>query len=132
MSELEMQQEIAELLRKRGFDVYLEVPFLSRSIDIVAVKNGKILAVELKLSDWRKAIAQSADHLHGADQSFICLPRKTRINDEMIDMVLANGIGLMFYDREENEVEEVLPASDSELVWPPARQWLVTAVGAAA
>lgn len=132
MSELQMQQKIAELLRSGGFSVYLEVPFLSRSIDIVAIKDGKIVAIELKLSDWRKAIMQSSDHLHGADQSFVCLPRKTRINDEMIEMVLDRGLGLMFYDEEENSVEEILAAQESEIVWPPAREWLTSAIGARA
>lgn len=132
MSELQMQQKIAEILRRQGFNVYLEVPFLSRSIDIVAVKGSEIYALELKLNDWRKAITQSSDHLHGADKSFVCIPLKTRINEELLNLVQEAGLGLMFYDEEKDSVEEIMPAQESEQVWPPARQWLASAIGVVA
>jgi len=132
MSELELQVKIYNLFRDNGYDVYTEVPFLTRSIDIVAVRNGRVCTYELKLHDWRKAIKQSIDHLHGADESYICLPKMTKISDEMLELAQANGIGVVLFDIESNSLEEVLPPQESEFEWPPAKSWLTSALGAGA
>ncbi|MBW3568585.1 hypothetical protein KY385_00435 [Candidatus Parcubacteria bacterium] len=126
MSEYQLQQWFAVYLQSQGFTVYQEVPFLSRSIDIVAEKDDVILAYELKLNDWRKAVAQSSDHLHGVDRSYVCMPLKSKINEELIHLIQANGLGLVVFNIEAQTVEEIIPALDSGSVWQPARKWLTT------
>lgn len=131
MSELELQVKIYNILKNTGYEVYMEVPFLTRSIDIVAVRDQRVYSFELKLHDWRKAIKQSIDHAHGADEAYICLPKVTRLNDEMLELAQENGIGIVFFDSDNNQLEEVLPPQESEFNWPPAKNWLTSALGAA-
>ncbi|HSE61132.1 MAG TPA: hypothetical protein VLA88_02460 [Candidatus Saccharimonadales bacterium] len=128
MSEYTLQQLFTEYLKSIGFDVHQEVPFLSRSIDVVAIKGNEICAYELKLHNWRKAITQSIDHLHGVDRSYICMPLKSHISEELICQAQLNGLGLVMYDEENRTLNEILPAPDSEFVWEPARKWLTSAM----
>jgi len=80
-----------------GFQyVVLEVPFLSRCIDMVLVnKNGVIYTVEFKVSNIRHAIKQAKDHALGADYAFICMPESKKVDTELLRN---ENIGLFLYN----------------------------------
>lgn len=99
----------------------LEVPFLSRSIDMVAVtENEEIITIEFKLHDWKRALRQACDHARGADRSYICVPEKT-VPDTMISALQESGIGLLFYKENSDdcfrEVIAAKPNKDSWIEW---------------
>ena len=59
-------------------NIIREVPFLSRSIDMVLVTHkNEIVSIEFKLKNWKQAIKQALDHKNGADRAYICMPEPT-------------------------------------------------------
>jgi len=94
------ESQIVKTLEKdfqsRGFSTFLEVPFLSRRIDLVAVskETGDLLLVEAKVSNWKKALEQASIYLLGGEFVFIA------IADDFVhrvdqDKVQGLGIGLL-------------------------------------
>jgi hypothetical protein len=76
--------------------VVLEVPFLSRCIDMVLInRNGVIFTIEFKVGNIRQAIKQVRDHSLGADYAFICMPEKKKIDMELLK---SENIGLFSYN----------------------------------
>lgn len=99
-------EEIAEVKR--------EIPFLSRSIDLVCMtKNQQVISIELKVHDWKHAIQQASDHKLGADKAYICLPKR-KITQALLDALSAKGIGLLLFDRDAEKVvyEEIPPSAN--------------------
>ena len=79
-----------------GFkNIVLEVPFLSRCIDMVLVnEKGVIFTIEFKISNVRHAITQAKDHAMGADYAFICIPENKKV-DGVSGQVLFIGLVLV-------------------------------------
>lgn len=104
-----------------------EVPFLSRCIDIVYInKNQEVISIELKVHDWRHAIEQATNHKLGADRSYICIPKR-KISDTLSTALQSTGIGLLFFDKSNNEepVYEVLEASHNKRTIPVFKEMLI-------
>jgi hypothetical protein len=75
--------------------VALEVPFLSRCIDMVMISdNGRIYTIEFKINNIKQAIKQARDHSLGADYSYVCIPARANINAKPF---IENKIGLYTY-----------------------------------
>jgi hypothetical protein len=99
MNERQMQNECWQYFDKSGKfkECMLEVPFLSRCIDIVLVtKDNQIISIECKLKDWKQALRQALDHSLGADKSFILMPER-KFPDSFICALRGEGIGLLVY-----------------------------------
>lgn len=47
---------------------------MGRRADLVATRGGEVLAVELKLRDWREALRQAVAYQLGADRTWIAMP----------------------------------------------------------
>lgn len=97
-------EEIAEVKR--------EIPFLSRSIDLVCMtKDQQVISIELKVHDWKHAIQQASDHRLGADKAYICLPKR-KITDALSDALSEAGIGLLLFDPDAEKIlyEEISPS----------------------
>jgi hypothetical protein len=76
--------------------VAMEVPFLSRCIDMVLInENGVIFTIEFKVHNIRQAIKQARDHSLGADYAFICTPEKRNLD---MDLLKKENIGLFIYN----------------------------------
>lgn len=124
MTETEMVLDCYnKLVRKNAFkEVLLEVPYLSRCIDMVLVdQDDKIVSVEFKLKNWKSAIKQANDHRLGADKAYICLPKPQREISETLKFELQEfGIGLFLYD-ENNDypLEEVITPRTLDNRWKP-------------
>jgi hypothetical protein len=100
-----------------------EVPLLGRSVDLVYYQEDYVYTIEFKLRDWRRAIKQARDHLLGADYSYICMPKRT-ITEEMNNMFRGYGIGLLFYNDENNwPFEEAIEAPRSTETSKVVREW---------
>lgn len=97
-----------------------EVPMLGRSIDLVLLKRNKVISIEFKLKDWRKAMIQAKDYLLASDFVYICMPQR-RVSEVFLNELKTNGIGLLF-PREESSWPfiEVVKAKPSDRKWSVA------------
>lgn len=76
MQEIELHPIIKNWLSKDGYTCYSEVPMLSRLIDVVGIhqRSETIIAIELKLLAWKKAMSQAMVYRMVADYSYIGMP----------------------------------------------------------
>lgn len=82
---------------------------------IVFQKNDDILAIELKLANWKKALVQAQNYQLAADLVYLAFP------SSKCDLVLKKakaklknkGIGLICIDEETEQVSIVVPAKRS-------------------
>jgi hypothetical protein len=104
--------------------VALEVPFLSRCIDMVLVdKYDFIYTVEFKISNFNKAFEQAKDHSLGADFSFICMPFK-KVNQILLKKENIGYISYHYQDRIKMKYE-YYPSFDKNFVKTPFRNMLL-------
>lgn len=119
MTENELATKFKKHIENLGYEVVREVPFMSRCIDAVLIKNGKYRSVEHKLHNWRKALEQARTHQIGADKSYICMPVPTMgFVDDFIKGLKRRGIGLIAFDNDNFYLE--VRAKQNEH-WKPAK-----------
>lgn len=51
-----------------------EVPILGRRADLVGARDSTLVAVELKMTDWREALRQSIAYQLAADRVWVAMP----------------------------------------------------------
>ena len=133
MTEHEMVQDCYNKLNNLGYykEIYLEVPYMSRCIDMILVKNDdEIISIEFKLSNWKKALKQAKTHRYGANKAYICMPEPARgFKQEFIDALKELGIGLYKYNPGadmpfKTEVEAIEPIER----WQPRMDLLKTMI----
>ena len=106
-SEQEMVIRFCEFLEEEGKKFTVEVPFFSRSIDLVFTDTDeKYYAVEFKLKNWKRAIVQAKCYMLGAEFTFICIPKNIH-NKNIEEEILSNDCGLILFDMEEEKFEIV-------------------------
>jgi hypothetical protein len=114
MFELDMVENCYNYLCNNNLhyeNIVREVPFLSRCIDLVILtRRHKIITIEFKVKNWRRAIEQAKNHRLGADQSYICLPSKDP-SEYLLNTLVLENIGLYLYDPlKSSPMQEYLPA----------------------
>jgi hypothetical protein len=62
--------------RRSGYRIVREVPNMGQSVDIVAAYRNCLVAIEVKRSDWQRALNQCSAHRAVAD--FICIAIGTK------------------------------------------------------
>lgn len=121
-SELELTTKIFDQLVDQSILAFQEVPMLGRSIDLVLLKNSKVISIEFKMNNWKKAMSQAKDYLLASDFVYICMPRR-RISADFVEELKVNGVGLLFPQLDsEWPFEEVVKARQSEKKWKVARK----------
>jgi hypothetical protein len=95
--EEELRKPVHDYFRTKKYSVFDEVRLFSRDIDIVAKRRNEIIAVELKLRDWKKAINQACLNQRVSDYSYVALPEPlwNRIDRDVYTISVAQGIGLL-------------------------------------
>lgn len=73
MKESELVRALTQYFQRDGYDVYLEVSNMGTSVDLVAEKDGKVIAVEAKVRDWKRAMEQCKHHFLVADYVAIAM-----------------------------------------------------------
>jgi hypothetical protein len=95
--------------KKLNYFIELEIPIYRNRIDLLAYNDNKLIAVELKLLNWKRALRQAAYYQLGADYSYIAMPfyeaievykRGNLFNDE--------GVGLFAVLLNRDEVRELI------------------------
>jgi|GEM_PF-5672588 len=108
-------------LKFEEVSIYLEVPSLGQSVDMVYAYNNELTFVEAKLNDWKKALQQCRNHTLVADFIYILIATK-KINKELLDTATSFGIGVLHY--RDGNFFEVLEAKKNSQAWEPQRNEL--------
>jgi hypothetical protein len=103
-------------LRAGGYRTFEEVYFNGRIADVVGVKGEEVVAVELKLRDFKQAHRQAVAYQVGCHRTFVGLPleraleclRRHRHEFE------ESGAGLLAVRMPAGDVRELLPARHHE------------------
>jgi len=93
IKEIEILNQVNEYLKENGFSVKNEVKFLERRIDVVGIKKKKVIAVEVKVKDWKKAFQQAITCKLCSHYVYVALLYKHIPKD--ITLFEEYGIGLM-------------------------------------
>jgi hypothetical protein len=103
-------------------NIIREVPFLSRSIDMVLITlDDEIISIEFKLKDWKQAIKQAVDHKNGSDRAYICMPKPSMgFKDDFLNELNEKGIGLIeFLPDSRDGIREIIAAKENKNRWIP-------------
>jgi hypothetical protein len=113
--ERELLKPVSEFLRDRGCEFLMpELMFFDRGIDLYGICGGRIrtsYAVELKLTDWKKALRQAAIYQLCSDFCYVALPSRT-INIVDPEPFKESGVGLLSV-REDDSVTIIFEAARS-------------------
>lgn len=126
LSEQQIVEKIADILASENPSVVfcLEAPAMGRSIDLAFFKKNKVVGVEFKLTNWKKALTQAKDYKLVCDYSYICLP-SNKISDKVIEAAQEIGVGVFAVDFDNSwPFIEVLPSIVSTEKWPFAAKKL--------
>ncbi len=80
-----------------------------------------LIAVELKLRDWRRGIAQAGRYRLFAEQSYLALPA-ARVSEAVLSEARRNQVGVLSV-RDDGTVVEALSAAMTGPLQPHRRRW---------
>ncbi len=123
-NEKQLTDKVASFLKSSGYSVYLEVPVLGRSADIVAQKNRWITAVEAKMYDAKTVIEQCKAFDTVAD--FICIAwGGITVNKAVWNIAKKKGYGIITYNRDKICCEWFMKPKYNYNIWSPQRRlWI--------
>ncbi len=95
-----------------------EVPILGRRADLVGDREGGLVAVELKLRDWREALRQAMAYQLAAERVWVAMPLAAASSAYRARWRFeAEGIGLLAVD-DAGQVRMPLAAGPSPRLLP--------------
>ena len=108
--ESELAQPVGRYFATLGYDAFYEVYFNGRIADVIALKGEELVAVELKLRDYRTAHRQAMAYQVGCHRSYVGVPLETALLAlrKARHAFEASGTGILAVDGA--GVREVLPA----------------------
>jgi len=114
--ELELTKPVVDYFSNQGYIVKREIKIGFHKADIVAFKKENVVAVELKLKDWKKAIIQAKNYQLGADYVYIAVPlmRSYNVLRKAKHKLEEDGIGLLVVNEKTSKVGKLIDASKSE------------------
>ncbi len=111
--ECELYPPIVDYLKNEGYNYYEEIKFLTRYIDLVGHKKKKLIAIEVKVSNWKKALQQALACRLCAHESYIALSEKF-VHRVQLDILKEYGIGLIAV--KDNSIEIIQRAKKSKII----------------
>lgn len=115
-----LRRPVRHWLTGHGFAVRDEVPFNGRIADIVAVRGREVVAVELKVRDWKQAHVQAKAYQVGAPRSYVALPlaRALKVHPAKSSRFEESGVGIVGVDLDDDRVRVLLEARPSDRALP--------------
>ncbi len=112
-----MLAPLARHFESKGLRAIAEVPVAGRRADLVAVGDGEIVAVELKVARWFEAVRQAVSYQIWADRAYVALPfpRALKVYRHR-DRFDAEGVGLLAVL--DGQVRTFLTAAPSPRLFP--------------
>lgn len=114
--ELELIKPVSDYLKKQGYKVHDEIKIGFHRADLVGFKESDVVAVELKLSDWKKAIIQAKNYMLGADYVYLAVPlfKSYNILRKAEYYFKKEGIGLLVINEKTSKVSEIIKPKKSK------------------
>lgn len=114
--ELELIKPVSNYFQNQGYVVKREVKIGYHKADIVAFKEENVVAIELKLRDWKKAIIQAKNYQLGTDYVYIAVPLMKSFNilKKAKHKLEGSGIGLLVVNEKTCKVVKLIDAKISE------------------
>jgi len=114
--ELELLKPVSDFFQKKGFKVMHEIRIGFCRADLVAFKDDKTVAVELKLSDWKKAIIQMKNYQLGSDYVYLGVPLSKSYNiiKKAEHILRKEGIGLLVVNEKNSDVKKIIHPKKSK------------------
>ena len=105
---------VARHFAEQGYSLRAEVPVNGRFADLLALKGDDLVAVELKLTDWRGALRQAVAYQVGADRSYVALPLDTAMTVLRRRSAFEEArVGLLAVHPPDGSVRQLLPSDRS-------------------
>lgn len=107
-------QKVGKHLEKKGWKISHEVKLRGRIVDIVATKDNKITAIEVKggSGDIQRGIEQALNQKNASNFSYLAIP-KDRSTKVILNSCHSLGIGLLLVN---DGVEEVIKPVKSDVL----------------
>jgi len=125
-SEKELVHYIADFLRENAYHVRFEVPNMGQSTDIVATKGRWVTSIEVKTSDWKRAMKQCRAHEAVAD--YVCIGiGNGKVPIALLDEARRAGYGVLHCAPGTHQCRWALkPRLNKKLWMPQRRKWSET------
>lgn len=118
---------------KNDLFLFQEVPVFSRSVDLVShdMYNQTISAIEFKTTNWKRAIQQVLEVSLSFDFLEICViePKSLQTIQKVIDSCRAYGIGLYFFNQENESFTRYLESKKVEQIWDLQKKSIIKYLG---
>jgi hypothetical protein len=110
--ERELAAPVAGHFQAQGYTTVLEVYFNHRIADVIAVRGEEVVAVELKLRDFRGAHRQAIAYQVGCHRSYLGLPLPVALDclRRHGHALATSGTGLLAINMPQGDVRELAPA----------------------
>jgi len=114
---------LVRFLLASDYRVRLEVPNMGQSVDIVATRGRWATFIEVKATDWKRALRQCRSHECVAD--YVCVAIGTRsVSTALLDAARGRGYGVLHCLAEEEQCMWVVKPRLNKKKWPPQRKQL--------
>lgn len=118
--EIELINILQSFIESQGYKVILEVPNMGQSTDLVGIKGDEIIAIEAKMSNWRRAIEQCQAHELVADFICIALAKKV-IPENLMKIISSKGYGLIICNPHTKICQWIKNPNNNNNIWKPQR-----------
>ena len=113
--EEDLYPPMIEYFQNKNYSIELEIPLYRNRVDMVAYNHEHLIAVELKLRNWKRALRQATYYQLGADLSYIAMPLHQAIEPYKRGKLLEReGVGLLAVVLNKSEVREVIKPKQSK------------------
>lgn len=113
--EEDLYPPMIQYFKKMNYLIELEIPIHRNRIDLIAYNQNKLIAVELKLLNWKRALRQATYYQLGADVSYVAMPFYQAIEVyKRGNLFEAAGVGLFAVLLKKFEVRELIKPKPSD------------------
>jgi len=123
--EEDLRQPVRDYFKNKNYSVFNEAKLFSRGIDVIAKRRSRVIAIELKVQKWRRAIQQAYMDLRVSNYAFVALPESKweRIDRRIYCDAYNYGIGLLSVD---GDVRQIMRPAPSKRIQPKLRRRFLT------
>ena len=114
--EIELIKPVSDYFINQGYRILEEVRIGYCKADLVAFKDNRVIAVELKLNDRKKAIVQAKNYQLGSDYVYLVFPlmKSYSILRKSEFELKKEGIGLLIVNEKTCKVNKIIDAQPSK------------------
>lgn len=119
--EEDLREPVRYYFKNKNYSVFDEAKLFSRGIDVIAKRRNSIIAVELKVQKWRRAIQQAYMDLRVSNYAFVALPETKweRVDRKIFREAYNCGIGLLSVN---GDVRQIMPPAPRNMIQPKLRR----------